>query len=286
MTPATLTNTHTQTHTHNLLKHDNKVDFVPAGFSFTAQHNAASLPTPTPAQTHNHPQLLIGYYLGCRSLCWYLMKGHGCHFSADGHQGNRSVGGKGGTGEGGFVGGLLQGVRNKGREQELVQCRIRFDLVVFGHCSGTQTNHFRPHQKEQKSLLNMFHIYWKALSFPDPSAVSGVRLTGDSRCHPVSADLSKVLKTALSTSFYFQLCQISNWQMIRGARQKEADVYILKTHMFWNCLDAGWCEHYSSNTGLDLKTLNTETETVYSASSFSFLGRFFFSLVSEFLSVS
>lgn len=227
MTPATLTNTHTQTHTHNLLKHDNKVDFVPAGFSFTAQHNAASLPTPTPAQTHNHAQLLIGYYLGCRSLCWYLMKGHGCHFSADGHQGNRSVGGKGGTGEGGFVGGLLQGVRNKGREQELVQCRIRFDLVVFGHCSGTQTNHFRPHQKEQKSLLNMFHIYWKALSFPDPSAVSGVRLTGDSRCpRGVNVTLCqpicpRCLKQHWALAFISSCVrfQIDKWSEVQGRRK-------------------------------------------------------------------
>lgn len=91
----------------------------------------------------------------------------------------------------------------------------------------------------------MFHIYWKSLSSSDPSAVSGVRLTGDSRWPRgvnvtlrQAGDLSKVLKKALSTSFYFQLCQISNWQMIRGAKQMEAYVYILKTYMFWNSLDA------------------------------------------------
>lgn len=71
------------THIHNSLKHDGKVGLDPGGFSLTAQHIA---PHPRP-KTHRHTHLLIGYYLGCLSLSWFLMKGHGCHFSADGHHG-------------------------------------------------------------------------------------------------------------------------------------------------------------------------------------------------------
>lgn len=228
---------HTHAHTHNLLKHDNKVDFVPAGFSFTAQHNAASLPTPTPAQTHNHAQLLIGYYLGCRSLCWYLMKGHGCHFSADGHQGNRSVGGKGGTGEGGFVGGLLQGVRNKGASS--VQNQIWFSC--FQSLFRNANKPFSSSTPERTKVV-VEHIYWKGLSILTPVQLVVIRDDPEVWMSPVSARRSvQCLKKHWAPAFISNCVrfQIDKWSEVEG-RQKEACVYIIKTHMFWNSLDAGW----------------------------------------------
>lgn len=43
--------THTHTYTPNSLKHENKVDLVPGGFSFTAQHNTTP-PNPHPKDAH------------------------------------------------------------------------------------------------------------------------------------------------------------------------------------------------------------------------------------------
>lgn len=124
------TQLHTHTHSHKSLKHDSKVGFVPAGFSFTAQHNATSpklSPPPHNTHTRTHTPLLIGYYLGCRSLCWYLMKGHGCHFSADGHHGYREKGWRWVVDN---VGGAVLD-RIKDSRWEVMGCQSQIWLIYF-----------------------------------------------------------------------------------------------------------------------------------------------------------